>query len=463
MRYHLGVTRIPALLLAALLIGWPAGAGPERQKVFKPDDRFPVLDTSAWPWRAACRVYSIFPDDLAAVGSGIFVGPRHVLTAGHVVYDDLDGGLADFVEVAPGYDYGYEPYGYARAIDIRVFRGWEEDEDFDYDLALITLGRNLGNGWLEVASLPDEEILAGETTTAGYPSDVGGTEAMYAAVGPIDEVDEQTLYFAGQLDVYFGQSGSGLWMDDPEDPEGDPLVVGTISWSMSSTNGGPRITAEKAAYIASWIATGEDPANLAVTGVDTDLPDEVECGAAGTVAAAVSNLGGASASSLVEVVFTDAAGTESPVGSATVNLGAGDEHAYDLPFDVPADAAEGLGTLRAAVNTSGATPEWPRSDNEGTCSVVVLPEWRDVAMGERVLRPLTDRAVARYRFTVDAARTRLRLKVALKAGVAEVRRPGGSTFTFSKQWTENAPEPGTWEILIRNTSNRTLKSKFLAK
>ncbi len=146
MRYHFGVNCLPAFLLAALLLGWPAGAGPAKQKIFKPDDRFPVLDTAAWPWRVACRVYSIFPDDLAAVGSGILVGPRHVLTAGHVVYDDLDGGRADFVEVAPGYEYGYAPYGYARAVDIKVFRGWEENEDFDYDLALITLNRNIGDG-----------------------------------------------------------------------------------------------------------------------------------------------------------------------------------------------------------------------------------------------------------------------------------------------------------------------------
>ncbi len=286
---------------------------------------------------------------------------------------------------------------------------------------------------------------------------------MYAALGPIDEVDAQTLYYAGTIDVYFGQSGSALWMDDPEDPEGDPLVVGTISWSTSSTNGGPRITEEKAAFIESWIATGEDPANLAVTGVDTDVPEEAERGAAGAVAVAVANLGGVAASSLVEVVFTDAAGTESPVGSATVDLGAGDGHVYDRPPLDPIGAADGLGTLRAAVNTSGATPEWPRNDNEGTCSIVVLPDWQEVAVGERVQIPLTDRAVARYRFTVDGGQTRLRLKVSLKAGMAEVRRPGGSTFTFSKRWTEDAPEPGTWEIVIRNTSNRTLKSKFLAK
>jgi hypothetical protein len=94
--------------------------------------------------------------------------------------------------------------------------------------------------------------------------------------------------------------------------------------------------------------------------------------------------------------------------------------------------------------------------------VVVLPEWREVVIGERVLRLLTDRAVARYRFTVEEGRSRLRLKVALKAGVAEVRRPDGSTEAFTKQFREDAPAPGRWEVVIRNTSNRTLKSRFLA-
>src|SRR5918912_3129628 len=67
------------------------------------DDRVRILDTELAPWRMICALRMRGPTGAGAIGTGWFIGPRTVLTAGHCVFSNhFFGGWASSIEVIPG-------------------------------------------------------------------------------------------------------------------------------------------------------------------------------------------------------------------------------------------------------------------------------------------------------------------------------------------------------------------------
>ena len=58
------------------------------------DDRFQITNTSSYPWRAHASLRITAVDNSLWIGTGWFVGPRLLVTAGHVVYIK-NSGIAD--------------------------------------------------------------------------------------------------------------------------------------------------------------------------------------------------------------------------------------------------------------------------------------------------------------------------------------------------------------------------------
>jgi len=82
--------------------------------------------------------------------SGTLIDPMHVITSGHCLYrHDPPQGWAHTVLVAPGYQLGEAPWGYATAIQMHSWTGWTQDEDAHHDMAVIDLDRPIGvfTGW----------------------------------------------------------------------------------------------------------------------------------------------------------------------------------------------------------------------------------------------------------------------------------------------------------------------------
>ncbi|NGX32409.1 MAG: Extracellular metalloprotease [Candidatus Anoxychlamydiales bacterium] len=73
------------------------------------------------------------------MGSGAIIDEFHVLTAGHNVYLHDNGGWASSVEVVPGMDGTYKPFGSAMVTDMRSYTGWTQDEMDEHDWAILTL------------------------------------------------------------------------------------------------------------------------------------------------------------------------------------------------------------------------------------------------------------------------------------------------------------------------------------
>ncbi len=102
--------------------------GPHSATIFPPDDRERITNTDEYPWSSICKLYITAADNTKWIGSGAIIDEFHVLTAGHNVYSHDNGGWASSVEVVPGMDGTYEPFGSAMVIDMRSYTGWTEDE-----------------------------------------------------------------------------------------------------------------------------------------------------------------------------------------------------------------------------------------------------------------------------------------------------------------------------------------------
>jgi V8-like Glu-specific endopeptidase len=218
--------------------------------VFGADDRVRINPTTGYPWSTVCKLYMRFPDGSNWIASGVMINAKYMLTAGHCVYSAANGGWATRIQVVPAQNGSYAPFGSAYATYMRSYVGWTRDRNFDYDLALVTLDRNIGNstGWLGYASIGS--INGMTVNTAGYPGDRDGGANMYFTSGTIATSSSLTYYT--YMDIKGGQSGSGVWRL----LNGQRHVLGVVSWESPSINGGPRITSSRFTDISNWINSG---------------------------------------------------------------------------------------------------------------------------------------------------------------------------------------------------------------
>lgn len=175
------------------------------------DDRTRVTPASSNPWRWICKLFITFPDNARFVGTGWFIGPRTVMSAGHCVFSKANGGWARSVEVVPGMDGSSRPYGSQIGTSFRSVSGWTTDTkpEFDYG-AIILPNCTLGNqvGWFGFNVLTDAQLTNLFVNTAGYPGDKPlGT--MWFNGGSVSRVEPLKIYY--MIDTVGGQSGSPVW------------------------------------------------------------------------------------------------------------------------------------------------------------------------------------------------------------------------------------------------------------
>jgi len=187
------------------------------------DDRLIYRDTS-YPWVCVCRIMSG-----ARVGSGVLIGPRHVLTASHVV--DWNAGSA----VVELHRFDASFVGGCCVSRLSAFTKLDnvESDTVDEDYAVLTLTDRLGDrfGWMgsrTYDSAWDEEPW---WRTIGYPQDLGTTNGMRPTYERDFDLDEDALDYGSAramtcgADLMPGHSGGpifGFW-------DNSPYVVAVVS------------------------------------------------------------------------------------------------------------------------------------------------------------------------------------------------------------------------------------------
>lgn len=217
--------------------------------IFDTDDRYLFQDTS-FPWCTIGKVRTA-----GGWGSGITIGPRHVLTASHVVNWDRDkDGNVGWASFTPGYFDGRGPWGEI-AVEEVIF--WEEapgslsDEETAFDYVVLLTAERIGEtlGYAGYRVYNDDWSGQSFWQYTGYPGELASGERPAfqgdAVISSRQEFDlnGNTGYVLGHFNEFTpGQSGGsawGWWADEPW-----PRVVGVGSTIGSTAVAKPSGTTE---------------------------------------------------------------------------------------------------------------------------------------------------------------------------------------------------------------------------
>lgn len=214
------------------------------------DDRAHITSMGKVPWRMICQLIISYPDGQRARGTGWFIAPGTVMTAGHCVHSKRAGGWATSVEVIPGLNGRLRPFGAATGRSMRSVKGWTQERKATHDYGAIILPQNqwLGErtGWFGYARMSDSALRNLLANNSGYPGDKAFGTQWYNS-GRITQVDKRQLHY--MLDTAGGQSGSPTWRFSSQ--SGSRVAIGIHAYGGSS-NKSTRITKSVFDNMSTW-------------------------------------------------------------------------------------------------------------------------------------------------------------------------------------------------------------------
>ncbi len=222
--------------------------------VHGPDDRVQITNTAVYPWRAHASLLITAADDSMWIGTGWFIGPHTLMTAGHVVYIKNSGvpgrdGWVKRIQVMPGRNGSTLPYGSVTSSNFRTVSGWTSSGDQNYDYGAIILATNLGNtvGWFGFGVYSDATLVASTGNISGYPGDKPSGTQWYDA-RKIASVNSRKVYY--DIDTAGGQSGSAVYRII----DGGRYAVAIHAYGGAVTNSGTRIVTPVYNNMVAWKA-----------------------------------------------------------------------------------------------------------------------------------------------------------------------------------------------------------------
>lgn len=236
---HLGFNATPQERLKSLQrIRPPMSDRRVATTIFGTDNRRAFQDTT-YPWSTVGLVQTN-----RGSGSGVMIGPRHLLTVSHVIDWTAPAGFAaDWVRFTPSFFDGNAPFGEAYGAHIY----WYVQEDGDgfisgnegnFDYAVVVLDRRLGEttGWMGARGYDDDWDNLDVWSHMGYPADLNsGQRPTWQGGFRVDGSDAAAQAILHQADVFPGQSGGpvfGFW-----DGDVGPRAIAVQSWQNTSNNG----------------------------------------------------------------------------------------------------------------------------------------------------------------------------------------------------------------------------------
>lgn len=206
--------------------------------IFGADNRRVFRDT-AYPWSTVGLV-----ETNRGTGSGVVIGPRHLLTVSHVIdWTAPPGFAADWVRFTPSYYDGNAPFGESYGVHIYWYvqedgDGFISGNEGDFDYVVVVLDRRLGEttGWMGARGYDDDWDSLDAWSHMGYPGDLNsGQRPSWQGGFRVDGTDDAAQSILHQADVFPGQSGGpvfGFW-----DGDVGPRAIAVQSWQLTSNNG----------------------------------------------------------------------------------------------------------------------------------------------------------------------------------------------------------------------------------
>lgn len=245
----------------ALPTGWetlkPACSvhyGDVQESVCGADDRTQVTGVSSVPWRMICQLIITMGDGRTSRGTGWFISPRTVMTAGHCVFSSEAGGWVESIEVIPGMNGTSRPFGSATSEQFRSVQGWTDSakKTHDYGCIILPESARLGDrtGWFGFAKLSDPSLKNLLANNSGYPGDKSFGTQWYNA-GRVSEVTPRRIHY--MIDTAPGQSGSPTWRYSADTKKRHAIGIHAYG---GCANKSTRINAPVYANMTAWKAQG---------------------------------------------------------------------------------------------------------------------------------------------------------------------------------------------------------------
>lgn len=230
------------------------GVAVQAESIIGSDDRRQISPTTSYPWRANAQLLITAADNSSWIGTGWFVSPRTLITAGHCVFIKGSGvpgrdGWVRRIQVIPGRNGAAAPYGSATSSSFRSVTGWTVSGNHEYDYGAIILPTPLGNttGWYGYGNYPDAQLVGQTANISGYPGDKPSGTQWYDA-RRITAVSARKVYY--DTDTMGGQSGSAVYRII----NGGRFAVAVHAYGGATANSGTRINAEVFNNITGWKA-----------------------------------------------------------------------------------------------------------------------------------------------------------------------------------------------------------------
>ncbi|WP_141399425.1 trypsin-like serine peptidase [Rhodobacter maris] len=211
------------------------------------DDRVQVSDTFSQPFRWLCRLEITAATGSKWLGTGWFISPGVIVTAGHCVFMHNHGGWAQSITAHVGQNSARVERS-VLATHYATTRGWAESRDAAHDYGVI-FAEPADQGYFGYGVLSDTMISGALANISGYPQDKPpGT--MWGHTKELRPPQPQTLFY--EIDTFGGMSGAPVVMWDGQ----DYVAIGIHNYGDTTANSASRITEEVFYNLERWKAFG---------------------------------------------------------------------------------------------------------------------------------------------------------------------------------------------------------------
>jgi len=232
------------------------GAPPMLEAVLGTDERQNVEETLKYPWRASAALLITAGDNSQYLGTGWFISPRTLITAGHCVFIKHSGiagrdGWVKKIQVMPGRNGTTTPFGALTATEFWTVQGWGEKglENYDYGAIILPAAFPQDLGFFGFGVFDDDTLLKSTANVAGYPSDKRPGGTLWYDFRNVGSVNADKVFYAA--DTAGGQSGACVYMIKGN----ERIAVAIHTYGGATSNSGTRISSQVYTNMEAWKRT----------------------------------------------------------------------------------------------------------------------------------------------------------------------------------------------------------------